>query len=122
MVLRKIFPYLLMSFRYMRLLIMFDLPTVTAKERRAYRDFRKFLIQEGFIMHQFSVYSKIFLNDTSKNLLINRLEKAKPPEGLVTALSVTEKQYARMIYLCGETDKSVANSNKRVVILGDENA
>lgn len=106
----------------MRLLIMFDLPTVTAKERRAYRDFRKFLIQEGFIMYQFSVYSKIFLNDTSKNLLINRLEKAKPPEGLVTALSVTEKQYARMIYLCGETDKSVANSNKRVVILGDENA
>lgn len=109
-----------MSFRYMRLLIMFDLPTITSKGRHDYREFRRFLIQEGFIMHQFSVYSKIFLNNTAKELLISKLKKAKPNDGLVTILSITEKQYARMLYLCGETNNSVANSDKRIIILGEK--
>lgn len=42
----------------MRLLLMFDLPVETVAERRAYRKFRKFLIDEGFIMHQYSIYSR----------------------------------------------------------------
>ena len=108
-----------MSYRFMRILIMFDLPTTTATERKAYREFRKFLLKEGFLMHQFSIYSKIFLNDTVKDSLIKRIKWNKPPAGYVTILTVTEKQFARMIYLCGNADMSVANSDKRVVILGD---
>ena len=45
----------------MRMILMFDMPTDTAEERKAYRKFRKFLLSEGFIMHQFSVYSKLLL-------------------------------------------------------------
>ena len=48
-----------MSYRYMRMILMFDMPTDTAEDRKAYRKFRKFLLSEGFIMHQFSVYSKV---------------------------------------------------------------
>ena len=44
-----------MSFRYMRVIVFFDLPTLTSKERREYRRFRKFLINEGFIMMQESM-------------------------------------------------------------------
>ena len=47
-----------MSYRFMRILVMFDLPTETSEERRDYRKFRKNLIKNGFIMMQESVYVK----------------------------------------------------------------
>ena len=62
-----------MSYRYMRMILMFDMPVETAEERKAYRKFRKFLINEGFIMHQFSVYSKLLLNNSANNALLERL-------------------------------------------------
>ena len=109
-----------MSYRYMRLLLMFDMPTDTASDRKAYRKFRKFLINEGFIMHQFSVYSKILLNDTANNAMLARLKQNNPQRGLITLLNVTEKQFSRMIYLHGEQDNRVANSDERIVFLGEE--
>ncbi|MFB5399181.1 CRISPR-associated endonuclease Cas2 [Enterococcus faecalis] len=109
-----------MSYRYMRLLLMFDMPTDTASDRKAYRKFRKFLINEGFIMHQFSVYSKILLNDTANKAMLDRLKQNNPQRGLITLLNVTEKQFSRMIYLHGEQDNRVANSDERIVFLGEE--
>ncbi|WP_270265608.1 CRISPR-associated endonuclease Cas2 [Enterococcus faecalis] len=109
-----------MSYRYMRLLLMFDMPTDTASDRKAYRKFRKFLINEGFIMHQFSVYSKILLNDTANKAMLARLKQNNPQRGLITLLNVTEKQFSRMIYLYGEQDNRVANSDERIVFLGEE--
>ena len=47
----------------MRILVFFDLPTETSKDRKIYSKFRKFLIKEGFIMMQESVYSKLALNN-----------------------------------------------------------
>ena len=44
-----------MSFRQMRVFVMFDLPTDTALDRREYRVFRKYLMDTGFIMMQESV-------------------------------------------------------------------
>ncbi|NST73149.1 CRISPR-associated endonuclease Cas2 [Enterococcus faecalis] len=109
-----------MSYRYMRLLLMFDMPTDTASDRKAYRKFRKFLINEGFIMHQFSVYSKILLNDTANKAMLARLKQNNPQRGLITLLNVTEKQFSRMIYLHREQDDRVANSDERIVFLGEE--
>lgn len=67
-----------MSYRYMRMILMFDMPTDTAEERKAYRKFRKFLLSEGFIMHQFSIYSKLLLNNTANNAMIGRLREHNP--------------------------------------------
>ena len=89
------------------MILMFDMPTDTAEERKAYRKFRKFLLSEGFIMHQFSVYSKLLLNHTANN----------PKKGNITILTVTEKQFARMIYLYGDKNTSIANSEERLVFL-----
>ena len=58
----------------MRMILMFDMPTETADERKAYRKFRKFLLSEGFIMHQFSVYSKLLLNPTASQAMLKRLK------------------------------------------------
>nr|WP_245341933.1 CRISPR-associated endonuclease Cas2 [Enterococcus rivorum] len=104
----------------MRQLLFFDLPTETAQDKRAYRKFRKFLIAEGFVMLQFSVYSKLTLNDTQAKTVLRRLEQNKPREGNVVVLKVTEKQFAQMSYLLGDKDASVANSDQRVVFLGEE--
>ena len=108
-----------MSYRYMRMLVMFDMPTDTVDERRAYRVFRKFLLNEGFIMHQFSIYSKILLNPSAGKMMLARLEKNNPKKGLITVLSITEKQFSRMLYLNGDKDQSFANSDSRIIFLGD---
>ena len=104
----------------MRMILMFDMPVDTTEERKAYRKFRKFLIDEGFIMHQFSIYSKLLLNNSANNAMIERLKTRNPKKGNITLLTVTEKQFSRMIYLNGEHDTSVANSDARLVFLGEE--
>lgn len=40
----------------MRMLCMFDLLVQTGEEQRAYRQFRKNIMKEGFVMMQYSVY------------------------------------------------------------------
>src|SRR5699024_3348883 len=102
------------------MLLMFDLPTETSDDRKVYRRFRKFLLSEGFIMHQFSVYSKLLLNGTANQAMLGRLKANHPKKGLVTLLTVTEKQFSRMVYLCGEKDLSPANSDERVIFLGED--
>ena len=71
-------------------------------------------------MHQFSVYSKLLLNNSANKAMIDRLQANNPKKGSITLLTVTEKQFARMIYLNGERDMSVANSDKRLVFLGED--
>ena len=47
-----------MSYRFMRVIVFFDLPTLTLEDKKEYRNFRKFLLKRGFAMMQESVYSK----------------------------------------------------------------
>ena len=61
--------------RIMRTMVFFDLPNIYSRDRRNYQLFRKFLLSEGFIMMQESVYSKIMLNSQQTKLLIERIRK-----------------------------------------------
>ena len=106
-----------MSYRFMRIVLFFDLPTLTEKNRKEYSRFRKFLIKSGFMMLQESVYVKLALNSTTMNTLINNLEKNKPSEGLVQLLLVTEKQYSKLYMLLGESKNEVLDSTERLVFL-----
>lgn len=85
----------------MRLLVFFDLPVETAKQRKEYRLFRKFLIKEGYLMVQESVYSKLVTNEANAGSAIARLRKNRPPNGLVQVLKVTERQYETMVFITG---------------------
>lgn len=87
--------------RYMRLILFFDLPVDTAIQRKEYRLFRKFLIKDGYLMLQESVYAKLVVNDGAAGASIMRLRKHRPPEGLVQVLKVTEKQFSTMDYITG---------------------
>lgn len=101
----------------MRVLIFFDLPMITLEEKKIYRDYRKFLMKSGFIMMQKSVYCKLCLNQTAANLVIESVRKNKPSKGLVQALVITEKQYGRIEYLCGEKSTNIIDSDMRLVRL-----
>ncbi len=101
----------------MRTIVFFDLPNVYAKDRRNYLKFRKYLINEGFIMMQESVYSKITLNSQQSSLLIGRIRKNAPKKGLIQLLTITERQYANIEYVIGESNTKIINSEERLIIL-----
>ena len=85
----------------MRMLVFFDLPVVTKAERRAYTVFRRFLLNDGFDMIQFSVYGRILNGRDAEDKHMQRLVANLPPDGSVRMLTVTEKQYAGMTMLVG---------------------
>lgn len=101
----------------MRVIVFFDLPTTTAKLRNEYTKFRKFLIKNGFLMVQESVYAKLTLNATNSNSVIKNIKKNKPIKGLVQVLTITEKQYSRIEYIVGNSKTDVINTEERLIII-----
>lgn len=101
----------------MRVMVFFDLPTLTAANRRDYAQFRKYLIKSGFLMLQESVYCKLALNSTVMEAVVQGICRNKPPEGLVQILTLTEKQFSKMEMITGEYKSEVLQSDKRLVIL-----
>ena len=106
------------KYKIMRMLCMFDLPVETEEQRRAYRIFRKNLIQEGFVMIQYSTYVRICPSREYANRLENRIKKGIPQEGNVRLLCVTEKQYADMKLLVGSRQTAeTAIGTERLIII-----
>ncbi|WAA09861.1 CRISPR-associated endonuclease Cas2 [Fervidibacillus albus] len=102
----------------MRLLVFFDLPMNTKEEKRIYIKFRKFLIEDGFMMLQFSVYAKIFPNRISLVQYVESLKRNLPKKGSVRAMAITEKQYENMLILVGgKTMQEQTVSDEPMVIL-----
>ncbi|MBP3223285.1 MAG: CRISPR-associated endonuclease Cas2 [Actinomycetaceae bacterium] len=80
--------------RIMRIIVMFDLPTASKEEKKKYALFRKFLLNDGYQMSQYSVYTRIALSRDNMESHIKRLQDHVPDVGEVTVLALTEKQYA----------------------------
>lgn len=105
------------GFRFMRIMVFFDLPTLTLEDRRNYAQFRKVLIKNGFVMLQESVYCKLITSPSVEKSVKNLLEKNKPRHGIVQFLSITEKQYNNMAFLVGEHFNDTIDTEDRVIIL-----
>lgn len=106
-----------MSYRYMRVMIFFDLPVDTGQNRREYRHFRQYLIKSGFMMLQESVYVKLVPNSFSANMVVDRIKKHKPSNGLVQVLKITEKQYGAIENIVGVPQSEIVNSDERLIVL-----
>lgn len=98
-------------FRIMRLIVMFDLPTETSRDKKNYRKFRRFLIKNGYVMMQYSIYSKVILNRTVLNHQKIKLKQNAPEKGFVELLVVTENQYANKEVLVGHSERSNQESS-----------
>lgn len=105
------------SLRFMRILVFFDLPTLTGEDKRNYRQFRKILIKNGFIMLQESVYCKLITSPSVEKSVKNLIQSNKPPSGLVQMLLVTEKQYSKMDYVIGEYTSDIIDNDSKLIIL-----
>ena len=93
--------HMTMKYEFMRLILFFDLPVMTPKQRHTYNVFRRYLIKNGYMMMQFSVYCKIFANREAAVKHINILRKNVPKEGQIRILVMTEKQYAKIEIIVG---------------------
>lgn len=105
------------GFRFMRMLVFFDLPTLTTEDKRQYRQFRKLLIKNGFIMLQESVYCKMMTSPAMENSIKLLIHKNKPSQGIIQTLVVTEKQFVKMDYVVGEYTGDVIDTEERLVVL-----
>lgn len=103
--------------RFMRMLVFFDLPTLTKMDRKIASRFRHFLIHDGYIMLQWSVYSRICKGNDDVEKHANRLKYLIPKEGSVRLLTVTEKQYASMAILIGQVKKEEKIGEKQLLLL-----
>ena len=106
-----------MNYRYMRILLFFDLPVTSSSDRHEYSVFHRYLIKSGFMMLQESVYCKLTLNASATQAIIANLYKNKPPQGLIQVLTVTEKQYSRMEYILGEQQSEIIDTDERLIVL-----
>lgn len=89
----------------MWLMVFFDLPTETKKEKRIHAEFRKNLIRDGFTMFQFSIYIRHCASKENMNVHINRVKKLVPEKGKVGILSITDKQFGDMELFVGVKEK-----------------
>lgn len=91
----------------MRVFVMFDLPVESKKDIRVYNRFRKELINDGFLMMQYSIYVKSVINQDAANTTINKIRRVLPQYGHVRTMIITEKQYEKMQILLGEEDENI---------------
>jgi CRISPR-associated protein Cas2 len=103
--------------RFMRIIVFFDLPTLTKSDRKNASRFRNFLIKDGYIMLQLSVYSRICKGQDAVDKHAKRLKSLIPKEGSVRMLTVTEKQYASMQVLVGTLKKEEKLGEKQLLLL-----
>ena len=89
------------QYRIMWVLVLFDLPTETKKEKKAYTDFRKNLQKDGFTMFQFSIYLRHCPSKENADVHISRVKASLPPLGEIGLLCITDKQFGQMeIFSC----------------------
>ncbi|MBS1571674.1 MAG: CRISPR-associated endonuclease Cas2 [Ferruginibacter sp.] len=84
------------AYRIMWVLVMFDLPTETKKDRKIYARFRKDILADGFSMFQFSMYIRHCSSRENADVHIQRVKNILPPKGHVGIMNITDKQFGQM--------------------------
>ena len=95
------------DYRKMRAVVLFDLPSVEKKDISNNQKFIKKLKKIGFYMLQFSVYTKVLINQSEYDRIIKKVKQIIPHKGNIIILKLTDKQYNEMIYLNGEINNIV---------------
>jgi CRISPR-associated protein Cas2 len=91
----------LSAYRLMWMMVLFDLPVMTKRERKAATDFRKFLLDQGFEMAQYSVYMRFCAGKEQADTYTRRVERKVPSTGKVHIMFFTDRQYETIISFDG---------------------
>ena len=97
------------AYRNMWVMVLFDLPTEKKVERRAASQFRKQLLEDGFVMFQFSIYMRFCASRENAEVHTKRIKNNLPEHGKIGVMQITDKQFGMMELFYGkklvETDK-----------------
>jgi CRISPR-associated protein Cas2 len=95
------------AYRIMWVLVMFDLPTETKAQRKAYTRFRKDMLADGFQMFQFSMYIRHCPSRENSDVHTKRVKKMLPTKGHVGIMTITDKQFGMMEVFHGKEPKQL---------------
>ena len=96
------------EYRIMWVLVFFDLPTETKKDRKASAEFRKNLVRDGFTMFQFSIYMRHCASQENAAVHIKRVKSFLPEYGQVGILCITDKQFGHIELYFGKKEKMMS--------------
>ena len=91
------------AYRFMWMLVMFDLPVGTRAERRHATKFRQWLLDQGYEMSQFSIYMRFCVGKEQLERRIRDVARSRPPKGSVHILAVTDRQFETMVVFRNKT-------------------
>jgi CRISPR-associated protein Cas2 len=102
------------EYRVLWILVLFDLPTETKKERKVAARFRKEIMQDGFAMFQFSIYLRHCSSRENADVHIKRVKKLLPELGHVGILTITDKQFGMMELFFGRKETELPNTPQQL--------
>ena len=102
------------EYRIMWVLVLFDLPTETKKDKKAYTDFRKNLQKDGYTMFQFSIYVRHCASSENATVHINRVKSFLPEYGQVGIMCITDKQFAAIELFYGKKLQGVTTPGQQL--------
>lgn len=100
----------------MWMFVMFDLPVVEKKERKAATDFRNFLLDEGFSMSQYSVYTRLLSGKEAVEKYVNAIRDKLPEDGKVDIICITDKQYENILSFDNRSRKKQKMENLQYLL------
>ena len=92
------------------MLVMFDLPVTTKKQRKIATLFRNRLLDDGYSMLQFSIYVRSCNSWERMKKHAHRLRLIAPSGGNIRAVMITEKQWERSITIVAKNYQKTKSS------------
>ena len=102
------------EYRVLWLMVFFDLPTETKKDRAMASRFRKDILQDGFSMFQFSIYLRHCSSRENADVHLKRVKRLLPPKGYVGMMTITDKQFGMMELFYGKEEKSLPGTPQQL--------
>ena len=102
------------EYRILWILVFFDLPVVTKKERKIATRFRKEIMGDGFSMFQFSIYVRHCPSRENADVHIKRVKRILPEKGHVGILTITDKQFGMMEIFFGKKETAAPDTPQQL--------
>jgi len=103
--------------KFMRIIVLFDLPTNTKKERKEASKFRKFLLDDGYDMLQYSIYVRICKGADAIETHKRRISQKLPSKGNIRFLPITNATYERMENILGDLTNNEKKKGSKQLLL-----
>jgi CRISPR-associated protein Cas2 len=110
---------MLSGYRYMWMMVMFDLPVAKASERKTATKFRNFLEKQGFSMCQFSVYARFCGQRERTEKIYNAIEANIPEKGHIKIIMFTDKQFGNIVTLENRKKQKSAENPEQYLLFED---